>query len=125
MQPEKIVLIDDEKLVRITTAMLLKHHGFEVITAVNGEEGLTAIQKHSPGTILLDIMMPGMNGWEVLRTIRKGEQTKALFVIIFTASDLPVPEDITADGKSVTVLKKPFHLQHLLSIIRKKESGGE
>ena len=123
MQSEKIVLIDDEKLVRITTAMLLKHHGFEVITAVNGEEGLAAVLEHSPCTVLLDIMMPGMDGWEVLRTLRKGEQTRSLFVIIFTACDLPVPEDISADNETITIVKKPFHIQHLLSIIRNGESS--
>ena len=121
MQQKKIVLIDDEKLIRITTSMLLKHNGFEVITAANGKEGLAAINEQVPDIVLLDIMMPEMNGWDVLRLLRKDERTSSLFVIIFTACDLPLPDDISNNEKNIAILKKPFQLQQLLNIISKKE----
>ncbi|MBN1759240.1 MAG: response regulator [Chitinispirillaceae bacterium] len=115
MKLKKIVLIDDEKLIRITTSMLLKHNGFEVFTAENGEKGLTVISEQTPDIVLLDIMMPGMDGWEVFRTLRKNEKTKSLNIIIFTACDLPVPDDISDTEINITILNKPFHLQQLLT----------
>ncbi len=123
MQSKKIVLIDDEKLIRITTSMLLKHNGFEVFTAENGEKGIALITEKPPDIVLLDIMMPDMDGWEVFRTLRKNEQTKSLNIIIFTACDLPVPDDISNTEMNITILNKPFHLQQLLNIITTMESA--
>jgi DNA-binding response OmpR family regulator len=123
MTLKKIVLIDDERLIRITTSMLLTHNGFEVFTAENGEKGLALITEKSPDIVLLDIMMPGMDGWEVFRTLRKNEQTKSLNIIIFTACDLPVPNDISDTEMNITILNKPFHLQQLLNIITSMESA--
>jgi DNA-binding response OmpR family regulator len=123
MTLKKIVLIDDERLIRITTSMLLTHNGFEVFTAENGEKGLALITEKPPDIVLLDIMMPGMDGWEVFRTLRKNEQTKSLNIIIFTACDLPVPDDISDTEMNITILNKPFHLQQLLNIITSMESA--
>ena len=123
MKPKKIVIIDDEKLIRITTSMLLKNNGFEVLTAENGEKGLALLSEQTPDIVLLDIMMPGMNGWEVFRTLRKDEKTKSLNIIIFTACDMPVPDDISDTEMNITMLNKPFHLQQLLNLITTMESA--
>ena len=121
MRSRKIVLVDDEKLIRLTTSMLLKHNGFETITANNGEEGIEVIREQMPDIVLLDVMMPGMSGWEVLRQLRSDERTASIFVIIFTACDLPIPDDLSEDTFNFCMLKKPFHLQQLIDIIASKE----
>ena len=124
MPRNKVVLIDDEKLMRITTSMLLKHHGFEIVTAANGVEGLSTILEHLPDIVLLDIMMPEMDGWEVLRRLKEDERTKNIEVIIFTACDLPVPDDIRERYGMFTILRKPFHIEQLLDTVNKKEPGN-
>lgn len=122
MQQKKVVLIDDEKLMRITTSLLLKHHGYEISTAADGEEGLALVRERLPDIVLLDVMMPVMDGWEVMRRLKEDEKTRNIEVIIFTACDLPVPDDIREKYGSFDVLKKPFHIEQLLNIVNKKES---
>jgi CheY-like chemotaxis protein len=120
MNSKKVLLIDDEKLLRITTSMLLKHHGFEIITAENGEQGIELVYKHTPDTILLDVMMPDMDGWEVLRRLKTDEKTCSIEIIIFTACDMPVPDDILERFGNFTILKKPFQIQQLLQLVARK-----
>jgi CheY-like chemotaxis protein len=64
--PKKVLIIDDEVLIRKTTALLLKKARIDVITAGNGPEGIDLAEKQNPDLILLDIVMPEMSGWEVL-----------------------------------------------------------
>jgi CheY-like chemotaxis protein len=124
MQQTKVVLIDDENLMRITTSMLLKHHGFEIATAANGVEGLSLVREQLPGVVLLDIMMPEMDGWEVLRQLKADDRTRNIEVIIFTACDLPVPDDIREKYGNFAMLRKPFHIEQLLEAVHKKEPGN-
>ena len=124
MPQKKVVLIDDENLMRITTSLLLKHHGFEIVAAANGEEGLAAVRGHLPDIVLLDIMMPEMDGWEVLRRLKGDELTRNIKVVIFTACDLPVPDNIREKYGNFDILKKPFHIEQLLEMVTKKESGN-
>jgi len=120
MNPKKMLLIDDEKLLRITTSMLLKHNGFEIYTAENGQIGLDLVHEHMPDVILLDVMMPVMDGWEVLRRLKEDEKTRGIEIIIFTACDLPVPTDIQEKYGTFTILKKPFQIQQLLQLLAQK-----
>ena len=86
--PEKnkvnILLIeDDEFLVRMYESKL-SMEDFAVATALNGEQGLKLVQKQKPDVILLDIMMPTMDGWEVLKALNARKETKNIPVILLT-----------------------------------------
>lgn len=120
MPIKKIVLIDDEKLLRITTSMLFKHHGYEIFVAENGQKGIELVMEQMPDIVLLDVMMPVMDGWEVLRRLKMNEKTTGIEIIMFTACDFPVPQDIIDQYGTFTIVKKPFNIQHLLQIIEKK-----
>jgi CheY-like chemotaxis protein len=117
MLPKKILIIDDEKMIRLTTSILLKKEGIEVAEAVNGNEGLQKIEHEKPNLILLDIMMPIMDGWEVLDNIQKNENYNSIPVIIFTAGDFIEAEKKAKEKKVHGIIRKPFRLEKMLEII--------
>jgi two-component system, sensor histidine kinase and response regulator len=80
----KILLIEDDPMVVRMYQRKLEGEGFKVTLAFNGEEGLNAVKKERPDIILLDIMMPKLNGIDTLKTLKADAQTKDIPVIILT-----------------------------------------
>ena len=80
----KLLVVDDEKDLRDFYEDLFTRQGYQVMTATNGQEALTAVAQSQPGLILLDIMMPVMDGLEVLKQLNDNEQTKHIPVIVLT-----------------------------------------
>jgi len=77
--------------------------------------------------VLVDVMMPGMDGWEVVRCLRGDESTRSITVTMFTATDMTVPEDILHNGGIIGIVRKPFRIQEILDILEnvsKKDSVG-
>lgn len=84
-QPAKILVVDDEERnLRLMEAMLIPL-GYEVLKALDGEEALNKVQEHSPDVILLDIMMPRMDGFEVARRLKEKEETRIIPIVMVTA----------------------------------------
>jgi CheY-like chemotaxis protein len=83
MAKAKVLLIDDEKDLAQLLALRIKSWGYDFIFADSGKEGLAALEKESPGVIILDYLMPGMDGVETFKEIRK--VNKDIPVIMFTA----------------------------------------
>ncbi|MEH7444127.1 response regulator transcription factor [Bacillus sp. JJ1122] len=77
-----ILIIEDEQTISRVLAVYLKHEGYEVVQAFDGLEGLRAFTENEPNLVLLDVMLPGMDGWDVLKEIRK---TSSCPVIMLTA----------------------------------------
>ncbi len=109
----KILIVDDERDVADTTQTLLKAHGFEVDIAYNGYEALEKIAENKPDIVLQDIMMPGMDGYEVCSKIKRNEQTKDVAVLLVTAGTGEMIATREADG----FLAKPFKQDILLTFI--------
>lgn len=83
---KKILIIDDEEeFVSYMKANIELRDGYEVITALDGEEGLKAAESGKPDLVLLDIKMPGMDGFEVLKRLKENKNTKSIPVIMVTA----------------------------------------
>jgi DNA-binding response OmpR family regulator len=80
----KLLVVEDDKSIRELYALKLNKVGFEVLTAEDGGKGWDLAQKELPDLILLDIMMPVMNGFEVLKKLRKNNDTKDIPVIILS-----------------------------------------
>lgn len=80
----KIIIIEDDSLLRSLYEDIFKFDGYEVAVAADGEEGLEVVREFRPTLILLDIMMPKMNGLEVLKKIKSDPETKNIPVIILT-----------------------------------------
>ncbi|MEK7606243.1 MAG: response regulator [Patescibacteria group bacterium] len=84
---KRITVIDDEPAIREALVEMLSGAGFDVSSAVNGKEGLVVVSQQHPDLILLDIMMPEMNGWQVLEALKKDDWAKKVPVIILTNLD--------------------------------------
>lgn len=92
-----ILLVDDDDITRVSMAGRLKRLGYTVIEAANGNAGLEAIRKHRPDLVILDWMMPGLDGPSVCEAIRDDPSLKSMQVVLMTAHDRP---DQIAEGLS-------------------------
>jgi len=110
----KILVIDDDPSVRSLVADSLEIEGYEVHTAEDGFSGLRAIEAHKPDCVLLDVMMPGLDGHQVLQRIRAAEDRPALPVVMLTAySDDATAWQAWTEGVDY-FLAKPFDADELL-----------
>lgn len=119
MQPKKILLIDDERLIVQSTCMALKFFGYEAFGAMNGESGLADAQAKKPDLILLDIMMPGIDGWEVLKKLKENGATKNIPVIILTAKEYFNGSAMAKQNGAQDLIAKPFEPEELNETIKK------
>ncbi len=113
-----ILLADDEPDTVMIVRERLKKAGYEVIGAFTGDEVLQKVEERTPDLILLDIVMPGMNGYRVCRRLKERENTKKIPVILFTAlqkNDLLVTAQ--ASGADM-IISKPFEAEELLRVVQ-------
>ena len=108
----RILVVDDEKIICELTSMILRARGFEVLTAENGEAGMTLIEEQRPAVVLLDYMMPYMDGLTALKKIREGYPET--YVIMFTGKGSEeIAVELMKAGASDYILK-PFNNQDLI-----------
>jgi len=120
-----LLLVDDNQTLADVYAEGLTREGFEVSTAYSGPECLEILKESQPDIILLDIMMPGMDGWETLELIRKMPSCREMPVLMVTAKAL-LAEDLAAHGDLMDgFLLKPFSLGDLAGHIRTFERERE
>jgi DNA-binding response OmpR family regulator len=117
MSQRVLVVDDDPRLLRVV-AMYLGIEGFEVVTAVDGEGALAAIDREYPDLVILDIMMGGLDGIEACCRIRRNPRTAHLPVIMFSAvsSDEEVESARLAGANHL--ITKPFNLAGLEAVVR-------
>ncbi len=113
-----ILIVDDNPQSLQLLGNLLLENGYEPAAALNGENALNFVQKREPDLILLDVMMPGMNGYEVCEKLKSDEKTTHIPVIFLTAKI--GEEDVVRgfDAGGVDYVAKPFHLTELLARVR-------
>ena len=83
----RVLIIDDSPTETYAFASILKQNGHEVLTAENGTDGVAMAQKEQPDVVLMDIVMPGLNGFQATRQLSKGNDTAHIPVIIVTTKD--------------------------------------
>ncbi len=115
----KILLIDDEEDIVRVLSMSLRSDGYEVITALSGEEGLRLFKKHTPNLVLTDIKMPGMGGIEVLRNV-KGMETDSEVIIVTGHGDIDNAIEALKFGAS-DFINKPVRDEVLTVAIQRAE----
>ncbi|SDY54841.1 DNA-binding response regulator, OmpR family, contains REC and winged-helix (wHTH) domain [Proteiniborus ethanoligenes] len=112
---ERILIIEDEEKIARFIELELKYEGYEVEKAFNGRDGLELATTQPFDLVLLDVMLPALNGLEVLRRIRKASD---LPVILLTARDAVVDKVTGLDGGADDYITKPFAIEELLARIR-------
>jgi CheY-like chemotaxis protein len=115
----KVLIVDDEKLLVKSTCMALGYFDYEATGALDGKEGLQKAESLRPDIILLDIMMPAMDGWEVLKKLKGNEATKNIPVIMFTAKEYSNGKKLAQSSGAVDFIAKPFELEELAELIKK------
>ena len=114
-----VLIIEDEKLIIVSTQMVLEAAGFRVESATNGEDGIAKARSQTPDLILLDIMMPGIDGWETLTRLKRAEETSTIPVIIFTAREHARGHQKSAEMGAVDYFRKPFEPDELIELVEK------
>jgi two-component system response regulator VicR len=122
----KIMVVDDEPDVVDLVKLVLESDGFNVVTAYSGKEALDKIDREMPDLVLLDIMMPQMDGWEVYSRIRANPKTANIPVAMLTAKSQSIDKMIGLHVVKVDdYITKPFGRSELLERVKRilKEKG--
>ena len=121
MANRTIVYVEDHMDMVDLVRLILTPKGFDVIGANGGREGLEIIQREEPDLVLLDLMMPDMDGWEVHRRMRADERLKNIPVIVVTAKDKPIDQVLGLHVAKVDdyLIKADFGPKELLDSVRK------
>ncbi len=104
----RVLVIEDSASVRRLIEVCLRVLGVEVSSAADGVGGLDAIRDSRPDAVVLDIGLPGLDGWEVLRRIRNDQETASIKVLVLTAHAQPEMADKAAKGGADSFMTKPF-----------------
>ena len=118
----KIVIVDDEVHIRTLLEQSLEEleedHDVEILTAENGQEGLDVIRESRPGLVLLDVMMPMMNGYDVCKAIRDDPDLSDIQVILLTAKGQEADRERGVEVGATRYMTKPFDPDELLEIAK-------
>jgi len=118
MPNERILVVEDEQAIVEIVSQALKRHGFDVTTANDGDTALDMAYSLRPDLIILDIMLPRMDGWEVCRRLKSEAETKNIPIIMLTARreerDVVEGLELGADD----YMKKPFSLAELMARVK-------
>lgn len=112
---KKILIIDDEPMIVESVSYNLRQEGYEVITANHGDEGLKLAESEKVDLILLDLMLPGMNGLDICRAIRQHSEVP---IIILTAKEAEIDRVLGLELGADDYVTKPFSIRELIARVR-------
>ena len=115
----KILIVDDEKDIVETLAFMLKTKGFECICAYDGEEGLKLAKECSPDLIILDVMMPKINGYKICRLLKYDSKYKNIPIIMVTARSQEEDKVIGEETGANEYITKPFEFSDIIEAINR------
>ena len=114
---KKILLVEDNELNRDMLSRRLQKRGYEIVMAVDGEAGVKMAQTEAPGLILMDMSLPGIDGWEATRRIKAAAQTRHIPIVALTAHALPGEREKALAAGCDEFDTKPIDLPRLLQKI--------
>ena len=114
----KILVVDDEPNIVLSLECLMKQAGFQVRTASDGEAALAAVAVEAPDLVLLDVMMPRKNGYEVCQAIRANPDCKGVRIIMLTAKGREVEREKGLALGADDYITKPFSTQEVVERVR-------
>lgn len=129
MMKEKILIIDDEEHIVELIRYNLQNAGYETVEAYNGVDGLSLAKTEKPTIILLDVMLPVMDGLEVCKNLRSSEQTKGIPIIMLTAKSEEIDKILGLELGADDYITKPFSVRELMArikaVLRRSSSEAE
>lgn len=119
MTTKQILVVDDDALMHRLFQHHLERAGYQMVSAHTGREALDICARQPPQLIVMDIMMPDMDGLEALRELKKGDATKAIPVIVITANGHHIARKESESCGAAVFLTKPFSPMQLLTEIKR------
>ena len=113
----KVLIVDDSPTETHKLTTILEKHGHQVITAETGESGVTIAKRELPDLVLMDVVMPGLNGFQATRQLTKAPETKTIPVIIVTTKDQETDRVWGLRQGAKAYLTKPVQEQNLVSVM--------
>ena len=117
MPVKNILVVDDSPTERFFTVDVLTKAGYQVFTAENGEDGIAKAKASKPDLILMDVVMPGLNGYQATRTLTRDEDTKSIPIIVCTSKGQETDKIWGLRQGAVDYLVKPLNPEELLQRI--------
>ena len=117
-EPRTVLVADDDEDILQLVSFRLERAGYTVVTAADGQQALAAARRHQPDLAVLDVMMPGLNGYEVTRQLRADPATAAIPVILLTARVQEADVSRGFEAGADDYLRKPFSPQELRSRVQ-------
>ncbi len=119
MSKGKILVVDDEINITQILQFSIGAEGYEVITAQNGEEAIDKAKREQPDLIILDIMMPRIDGYEACRILKANPMTKNIPVVLLTAKGRDIDKRLGQEVGAIDYIVKPFSPNKLINRIQK------
>jgi two-component system alkaline phosphatase synthesis response regulator PhoP len=114
----KILIVDDEKDIVDLVAYNLEKEGYETLKALDGEKALQLVRTKTPDLVVLDLMLPGIQGLEVCKRIRKDPETASIPIIMLTAKGAEIDKIVGLEVGADDYITKPFSVKELLARIK-------
>lgn len=119
MVKNKILLVDDEEDIVKMNKLRLSELGFDVISAASGEEAIEKAGRENPDLILLDVMMPGIDGLQTLSILKDNPETSSIPVLMLSGTGEKIAKNKAMLAGAVDYIMKPFNAEMLLEAIKK------
>jgi DNA-binding response OmpR family regulator len=115
---KKILVVDDESDIVKILSMRLKVNGYDVISALDGEDGLNKAKTQKPDLIILDLMLPKLSGYEICRMLKFDDEFKSIPIIILSALHEQQEREKTVESGADAFFLKPFDLEQMLAKLK-------
>lgn len=116
---KRVLIVDDQPDIRLMCRVNLALEGYDVLEAADGEAGLAAAREHAPDLMLLDVMMPGLDGWSVLEAVKADPRVRHIPVILLTARVQREDEIRGWSSGAAEYLSKPFNPSSLSDVVKR------
>ena len=117
--PTVLVVDDQPRVVQTVTTALSNWGDYELLTAYDGQSALDLARQRHPDLVILDVMMPGMDGFQVLKALKSDPETEDIAVLMLTAKDQPLDIVDGLDAGADYYVPKPFHPRDLASLVKR------
>ena len=121
---KKVLIVDDEPNIAISVEFLMRREGFEVLVAHDGEEGLARIRSDRPDLVVLDIMMPKLDGFEVCRAVRADPALAGVRILMLTAKGRAAEIEKGLALGAEAYIPKPFSTRDLVARVKELLGSG-
>jgi CheY-like chemotaxis protein len=117
--PRKILLVEDNEKNRTLVKDVLEYHGYEVIEACNGKEGIKIAKENKPDLILMDIQMPVMSGYDAMKILKNNPETKDIKIIALTSFAMKGDKEKIMEEGFDDYIAKPIDIRRLPKLVKK------